>query len=78
MLNRRSFLFDGDSYGTHLLEFETAAPGLALYSATFGYEYKAPSPGSCPGRPKNQRPPYESVLDGPCVKHLTHLAAEGD
>ena len=36
MLNRRSFLFDGDSYGTHLLEFETAAPGLTLYSATFG------------------------------------------
>jgi thiol-disulfide isomerase/thioredoxin len=29
-------LLDGDSYGEHLLEFETATPGLTLYSATFG------------------------------------------
>ncbi len=29
-------LLDGDSYGEHLLEFESATPGLTLYSATFG------------------------------------------
>ncbi len=29
-------LFDGDVYGEHLLEFETASPGLSLFSATFG------------------------------------------
>jgi hypothetical protein len=29
-------LFDGDSYGEHFLEFESATPGLTLYSATFG------------------------------------------
>jgi hypothetical protein len=26
---------NGDTYGEHLLEFETAAPGLTLSSATF-------------------------------------------
>jgi hypothetical protein len=29
-------LFDGDSYGEHFLELESALPGLTLYSATFG------------------------------------------
>ncbi len=29
-------LFDSDSYGEHLLEFECATPGLSLFSATFG------------------------------------------
>jgi thiol-disulfide isomerase/thioredoxin len=29
-------LLDGDSYGEHVLEVELAAPGLTLYSATFG------------------------------------------
>ena len=29
-------LLDGDSYGEHLLELETATPGLTLYNATFG------------------------------------------
>ncbi len=29
-------LLDGDSYGEHLLEFEASAPGLSLFSATFG------------------------------------------
>ena len=29
-------LFDGDSYGEHFLELESAMPGLTLYSATFG------------------------------------------
>lgn len=29
-------LLDGDRYGEHLLELESATPGLALFSATFG------------------------------------------
>ena len=29
-------LLDGDRYGEHLLELECAAPGLSLFSATFG------------------------------------------
>jgi hypothetical protein len=29
-------LFDSDRYGEHLLELESAMPGLSLYSATFG------------------------------------------
>lgn len=29
-------LLNGDTYGEHLLEFETATPGLTPYSATFG------------------------------------------
>lgn len=29
-------LLDGESYGEHLLELETNAPGLSLFSATFG------------------------------------------
>jgi hypothetical protein len=29
-------LLDGDIHGEHLLERETATPGLTLYSATFG------------------------------------------
>ncbi len=29
-------LLDGEAYGEHLLEFTAEAPGLALYSATFG------------------------------------------
>ena len=29
-------LFDGDRYGEHLFELESATPGLTLYSATFG------------------------------------------
>ena len=29
-------LFDGETYGEHLLEFEAETPGLSLYSATFG------------------------------------------
>ena len=29
-------LLDGETYGEHLLEIETASPGLSLFSATFG------------------------------------------
>jgi len=29
-------LLDGDGYGEHRLELECAAPGLWLFSATFG------------------------------------------
>ena len=29
-------LLDGETYGEHLLEFETTTPGLSLFSATFG------------------------------------------
>jgi hypothetical protein len=29
-------LFDSDDYGEHLLELQSAAPGLSLFSATFG------------------------------------------
>lgn len=29
-------LLDGETYGEHLLEFETETPGLSLFSATFG------------------------------------------
>ena len=29
-------LLDGEAYGEHLLQFEAEAPGLSLFSATFG------------------------------------------
>ena len=31
-----STLFDGTTYGEHVLTFQTETPGLSLFSATFG------------------------------------------